>query len=338
MKVLTNGKRLLKSTLAAGLAAAMLTLGASPIAAAAATTETGAQRPTNADFNWINGISDIYAVPAAGRALTSLQDITGEWKGFLGGIPTENASFFGSLNARIEDKGSNHATMTVDWYTETSVDNKTGRPSYNDTSKNADTTYTGGYSNKMFFAEDMSLSHQFISGEPIKDFIIVNFYQQGNTQYALGAFQTEGRKPLGNIFMTRTVSGSSLITSKAIPNVQAAWASFVGYFETMSQDANGRAIKDSIYIEPISADQAYVVIDAGGKKRGVVGTLRIENGVLNIYAASGALFDSIRLVNNNTVSLTSRGTSFTKKDTSSRAPEYWNHLGNKFAAGNEWND
>ncbi|MCR5402856.1 MAG: hypothetical protein K6E91_03435 [Butyrivibrio sp.] len=338
MKVLRNGKSLLKSVLAATLGAAMITIGMSPITASAATTETGAQRPTNADFNWINGISDIYAIPGSGRALTSLQEITGEWKGFLGGIPSETNSFFGSLNAKIEDKGSNHATMTVDWYTETSVDNKTGRPSYNDTSKNADTTYTGGYSNKMFYAEDTTLSHQFISGDAIKNFIIVNFYQQGNTQYALGAFQGDGRKTLGNIFMTRTVSGSSLLTSKPVPNVQAAWAGYVGYFETKSQDEKGRSIRDSIYIEPISADHAYVVIDVGGKKRAVVGKMQLENGALNIYAASGALFDSIRLINNNTVSLSSRGTSFTRGDTSSRAPEYWNHLGNRFAAANEWND
>lgn len=337
MRVFKDQKTILKRV-AAGIMAAMIAVSVAPVTSLAATTEGGVQRPTNEDFKWINGISDIYAVPGSGKALKTMQEISGDWKGFLGGKPTEDASFFGSLNVTIVDKGKGHLDFIADWYTETRVDNKTGRPTALDTSKAADTTYTGGLTPKYLFAEDASLSHQFINGEAIKDFVIVNFYQQGNRQYALGAFEADGHKPLGNIFMTRTVSGASLITSNAAASVQAPWSGFAGYFEYKHQDGSGQTVRDSVYIEPISADQAYVVIDTNGKKRAVTGRMELADGVLNVYAASGALFDSMRLVNNNTLQLTSQGASFTRMDSSARAPEYWNHIGNKFAESKEWND
>lgn len=339
MKAFKNGKGRLRKVVVAGLMAAVLAVSASPVAARAATADDGTQRPASGDFNWISGISNVYSVPAGGKSLKTLKEVQGDWKAYLGGIPTEATSYFGSFNVKIVDKGKNYADFIADWYTETAVDNKTGRPSFIDTSKQADTTYTGGMTEKLLFAEDTSLSHQFVSGTPIKDFIIVNFYQQGNRQYAIGAFEADGHNPMGNIFMTRTVSGASLVTSNPAAEVAADWSGFAGYWEYKFQDATGHTAKDSVYIEPISADKAYVVIDNAnsGTKTGIVGRMELSGGKLNIYSADGTLRTTMSLVNNNTMSSTAHGGNYTRTDTSARAPEYWNHISNKFAEANEWN-
>lgn len=371
MTLLKNGKRRLQSAAAAGLMAAVIGVCTLPISASATVVERppeipeselinngtsgqkaippeypgdGAEKPTSSDFDWVNSVTNIFDVPAGATSLRKPSEVKGDWKAFLVGQPTETLSFFGVLNTKIEDKGNGNITFKAKWKTDTIINNSTGEVSTMDSSVLGDTTYVGGMTDQSLYAEDKVsdtiLRHMFVNSDLINDFIIVNFYQQGNRQYALGIFETDKQKQIGNIYMTRTVSTSTKKSSGTASSIATEWSGYSGYWVYEYTDEFNNVTRDSIYIEPISADKAYVVLadESIGTRIGIVGKMELNpsDNSLRIYYPNGALFDVVYFVGKGELTVASHGGSFYYKDKSAHTPQYWNHIGNKFAESNEW--
>ncbi len=303
----------------------------------------GTEKPASSDFEWVSGVTNIFNVPEGADSLRSISDIKGDWKGFLVGQPTEYFIFYGTLNTKIEDKGNNNISFRAKWKNDTLVNNKTGEIVSMDSASLGDTDYYGGITDESLYAEDRNsdplLRHMFVSGDMILDFIIVNFYQQGNRQYALGIFESDTRKQIGNVYLTRTVSGKKK-SSASNQTITTEWSGFSGLWVYEYTDDYGNVDRYSYYIEPISADKAYVVLcdEIIDTQVGIVGTMKLDhsNNHLYIYAPDGSLFDVLYFVDKGVITVEDAGGWFYKKDKSWHSAQYWNHIGNKFKEANEW--
>ncbi|MCR5403105.1 MAG: hypothetical protein K6E91_04700 [Butyrivibrio sp.] len=199
----------------AGLLTVMIAVCTLPIAASAQVQyilrpseyADGADRPKGEDFDWVRSVDNIFTVPAGAQKLSIPDYAEGEWKAFLVGTPTDKSCFYATFNAKITDNGNNNVTFKADWYTQTLVDRNTGKDYRTDTTILPDDVYYGWTTKDSLFVSDpdtdMINLYMFASADLIKEFLIVNMYQDGNRQCALGVFSDSNQKPLGNIFMTR---------------------------------------------------------------------------------------------------------------------------------------
>ncbi|MCR5405119.1 MAG: hypothetical protein K6E91_15055 [Butyrivibrio sp.] len=393
MKIFKNGKMMLKRMMVAGMSAAMIAVCSQPLSVSAQVQERppeipesefinkgsqgqkaippeypdGADRPRGEDFEWVQSVDNIFNVPAGAQKLSISDNAKGDWKAFLVGTPTDKLCFYATFNAKITDNGNNNVTFKADWYNQTLVDRNTGEGGKLDTTMLPDEVYYGGTTTDSLLVTDPDTDsinrYMFASGDMIKEFIIVNMYQSGNRQCALGVFYGDNEKSLGNIFMTRTgvapyipnsaiaptlvqpKSITSVLTgSKTKSNGSAAasdWSAYEGYWVyEFTDESTGNVQRDTFYIERKSDDTAYCVIcdESIPTWYGVLGKVALDPDAneLVIYYPDGSIFDVVSFIGKDEIDVATHGGSFYKKDKSLHSQNYWDFIDNKFATSDEW--
>ncbi len=316
----------------------------------------GDRLPTGEDFTWIYDVEDIFVVPDGAKTLKTTGEVSGSWKVFLIGQPTDKLCFYNFFNANIVDCGNNNVSLEAKWYKQTLVNRATGESTIMDNTFIKNEIYKGALTDESLYAEDPDNDiidrYMFANGSFIKDFVFVNMYQKGYRQYALGVFSTDGGRPIGNAYMTREVTSyvgekttvNNTSGQKAVSIEIPDWSYFEGYWVYEYKD-DATYQRDSIYVEPIGLDRAYVVIadESTGARMGSVVDIRHSaiNNSLTLLNPDGTVFDVMNGTTFNgkdAVSVEGFGELMIRADKSEHAQEYWNYISDRFKQADVWYD
>ncbi len=377
-------------TLGAMITAAVLAVCAMPITASATVMERppevpdsewkdkipasyqgdGSMRPEAEDFTWVYDVTNTFAVPAGATELTTPYEVSGNWKVFLVGEPTDAMCFYNYFNANIIDGGANNVTLVANWFKQTLVDRQTGESGILDSSGLKSEMYVGTMTNGDIFVEDpendMLNRFMFANGSFINEFLLTSFYQIDDRQYGLGVFATDGSKPLGNVYMTRRVATSvgstattgnttgttfttdSIISSgdenKTVGISFNDWSYFEGYWFNEYND--GKTVqRDSFYVQPIDPLSAYVVIadETHGDRMGVKAQVTYDstNDKIKFLYPDGSVFDVMYKTDfygYDAVNVEGFGGMMLRGNKADHAQEYWNYIADRFKGADVWYD
>ena len=364
--------KLLKAA-GAVITAAVLAVCAVPISASATVVESppvdrgdGVMRPEADDFTWVYDVTNTFAVPAGASELTTPYEVSGDWKVFLVGEPTDAMCFYNYFNANIIDGGGNNVTLVANWFKQTLVNRQTGESGILDSSSLPSEMYTGTMIDGDIFVEDpdsgILARYMFASGSFINEFLLTSFYQIGDRQYGLGVFATDDSKPLGNVYMTRRVATSAGDTSTAAATTTTDpvtgsggenkavgisfndWSYFDGYWFSEQSDGN-KVQRDSFYVQAIDPLSAYVVIadETLGSRMGVKAQVTYDstNDRITFLYPDGSVFDVMRRTDfygYDAANVEGFGGMMLRGNKADHAQEYWNYIADRFKEADVWYD
>ena len=327
----------------------------------------GAVRPEADDFTWVYDVTNTFAVPAGASELTTPYEVSGDWKVFLVGEPTETMCFYNYFNANIIDGGGNDVTLVANWFKQTLVNRQTGESGILDSSSLPSEMYTGKMIDGDIFVEDpdsgILARYMFASGSFINEFLLTSFYQIGDRQYGLGVFATDDSKPLGNVYMTRRVAtsvGSAASTGTATTTTNPIiapgdenktvgisfndWSYFDGYW--FSEQSDGKKVqRDSFYVQSIDPLSAYVVIsdETLGSRMGVKAQVTYDstNDKITLLYPDGSVFDVMSKTDfygYDAANVEGFGGMMLRGNKADHAQEYWNYIADRFKEADVWYD